>query len=193
MPIQPYSARHITDDLIDSLKIKIPSRKQWFLILFMGFWLIGWALGELTVLGSLISGKGFGGPSLFMVVWLGGWTVGGAYAMYTLFWQLSGSEIIQVSNSGITTSRSILGVSLFPKEYSQEYIKELRVSAAAVNVNDIFGWSRASRFYGMSGGLIAFDYGSRTINFGIGIDEAEAKQILSEIQQRYPQYRSNPV
>jgi hypothetical protein len=158
-------------------------------ILFIGFWLVGWAFGEFTVVGSLISGKGFGGPSLFMIAWLGGWTIGGGYVMYILFWQLSGSEIIQVSNSGITTSRSILGFGLFPKEYSSEHIKELRVSAS-VNTNDLFGWSRASRFYGTGGGIIAFDYGAKTVNFGTGIDEAEAKQILSEIQQRYPQYRS---
>ena len=189
MPIKPYSARHATEDTVDSFRITIPSQKQWFQILFIGFWLVGWAFGEFTVAGSLISGKGFGGASLFMIAWLGGWTIGGGYAMYILFWQLLGSEIIHVSNSGITTSRSILGFGLFPKEYSSEHIKALRVSAS-VSTNDMFGWSRASRFYGMGSGIIAFDYGARTVNFGTGIDEAEAKQILSEIQQRYPQYRS---
>ncbi len=192
MPVKPFSARHTTDDLLDSLKITIPSQKQWFQILFMGFWLIGWAFGEVTVVGSLLSGKGFGGPSLFMIAWLGGWTIGGGYAIYILFWQLAGNEIIEVSNSGITTSRSILGFGLFPKEYSSEYIKALRISAS-VNANDVFGWSRASRFYGIGGGIIAFDYGAKTVNFGAGIDEAEAKQILAEIQQRYPQYRSKAI
>ena len=42
----------------------------------------------------------------------------------------------------------------------------------------------------MGGGIIAFDYGAKKFNFGTGIDEAEAKKILSEIQQRYSQYRS---
>jgi len=189
MPIKPYSARHTMDDLLDSLKITIPSQKQWFHILFISFWMVGWAFGEFTAVSSLVSGNGFGGSSLFMIAWLGGWTVGGGYAMYILLWQLSGNEIIQVSNSGITTSRTILGFGFFPKEYSSEYIKALRVSAP-MNPNDIFGWSRASRFYGTGGGLLAFDYGAKTVNFGVGIDEAEAKQILSEIQQRYPQYRS---
>jgi hypothetical protein len=188
MPIKPFAARHTTDDLGDMLKITIPSQKQWFQILFIGFWLVGWAFGEVTVLRSLISGNGFGGPSLFMIAWLGGWTIGGGYAIYILFWQLVGNEIIQVSNYAITTSRSILGFG-FPKEYSSEYIKTLRVSSSPSS-NDMFGWSRASRFYGVGGGLLAFDYGSKTVKFGAGIDEAEAKQILSEIQQRYPQYRT---
>jgi hypothetical protein len=189
MPVKPYPARHTTDDLMDAFKITIPSQKQWFQILFIGFWLVGWAFGEVTAAGNLLSGMGFGGPSLFMIAWLGAWTIGGGYALYVLLWQLTGSEIVQVSNSGITTSRSILGFGFFPKEYSAEYIKALRVSAS-MSPNDIFGWSQASRFYGTGGGFLAFDYGAKTVNFGVGIDEAEAKQILSEIQQRYPQYRS---
>ncbi len=191
MPIKPFSTRHTSEDLIDILKITIPSRKQWFQILFMSFWMIGWAFGEVGALRSLISGEGFGGPGLFMIVWLSGWTIGGGYVIYIISWQLFGNEIIQVSNSVITTSRSVLGFG-FPKEYSSEYIKALRVSTSSSS-NDTFGWSRASRFYGIGGGLIAFDYGSKTINFGGGIDEAEAKQILSEIQQRYPQYRSKAI
>jgi hypothetical protein len=39
-------------------------------------------------------------------------------------------------------------------------------------------------------GSIAFDYGARTFRFGSGVDEAEAKQILAEIQQKYPQYKN---
>jgi hypothetical protein len=39
-------------------------------------------------------------------------------------------------------------------------------------------------------GAVAFDYGAATFRFGAGIDEAEAKQIVAEIQQKFPQYRS---
>lgn len=189
MSIKPYSARHTTDDLFDSLKITIPSKKQWFQILFIGFWLVGWAFFEFFVAGVLINGIGVGGPGLFMIAWLGMWTIGGGFALYILLWQLLGREMILVSNSGITTSRSLLGFSLFPKEYDSKYIKDLRVSVF-ISANDIFGWSRAFHFYGLGGGIIAFDYGAKTMNFGIGIDEAEAKQILLKIQKRYPQYRS---
>jgi hypothetical protein len=188
MPIKPFAARHTTDDLGDMLKITIPSQKQWFQMLFLGFWLVSWALGEIAALGGLLSGNGFGGPSLFLIAWLGIWTIGGGFAIYTLLWQLVGNEIIQISDYAIRTSRSILGFG-FPKEYSSEYIKALRVSASPSS-NDVFGRSRASRFYGLGGGLLAFDYGAKTVQFGAGIDEAEAKQILSEIQQRYPQYRA---
>lgn len=192
MSIKPYSERHTTDDLFDSLRITISSKKQWFQILFIGFWLVGWASGELFAARVLIDGIGFGGIDLFIIAWLGMWTIGGGFALYTLLWQLLGRETILVSSSGVTTSRSILGLSLFHKKYASKYIKDLRVSAS-ISSNYIYGWSRSSRFYGLGGGLIAFDYGAKTMTFGIGIDEAEAKQILLKIQQRYPQYRSKMV
>jgi hypothetical protein len=38
---------------------------------------------------------------------------------------------------------------------------------------------------------LAFDYGSRTVRFGRGLDEAEAAQVLEQIAQKFPQYRSS--
>jgi hypothetical protein len=189
MPVEPTAARHTSEYLFDSLKITIPSTRQWLKILFLGFWLTGWAFGEYTVLSILLNGKAFEGPLLFIIAWLGGWTIGGGYAIYILFWQLAGSEVIIISQSGITTSRSIFGFMFFPKEYSFEYIKSLRVSTATRSIS-IFSWSWEKEFYGLSGGCIAFDYGAKTINFGVGIYEAEAKQVLAEVQQRYPQYQT---
>ncbi len=49
-------------------------------------------------------------------------------------------------------------------------------------------WGHAGQFWGVGQGIITFDYGAKTFRFGSGLDEAEAKMILSEITQRYPQY-----
>ena len=35
-----------------------------------------------------------------------------------------------------------------------------------------------------SEGVIAFDYGAKTVKFGLGLDEAEARQILKDINQQ---------
>jgi hypothetical protein len=122
-----------------------------------------------------------------MLAWLGMWTVGGALVIFVLAWQLFGREVIKVSSQAIVTDRVVLGFGR-PKEYSAQHIKSLRLSAA-VNANDMYGWSRAEQLYGLTGGRVAFDYGFKTIHFGIGVDEAEAKQIIAEITQRFPQYR----
>ncbi len=45
---------------------------------------------------------------------------------------------------------------------------------------------RWNGFLGISGGQLAFDYGAKTVRFGIGLDEAEAKQILNDIEIQSP-------
>jgi hypothetical protein len=186
MPIKPYSARHTTEDLGTTLQITIPSQKQWFQIIFLCVWLTGWLVGEITVSGALLIGNPSGPPVPFLLVWLLGWTLGGAYSLYMLSWLLFGKEIIAVSAQSLITKRVVLGLG-FPKEYSAEYVRALRISATA-NAQSMSSWTRTNAFYGMSGGWIAFDYGAKTIHFGAGIDEAEAKQILAEIGRRFPQY-----
>lgn len=186
MPIKPYPARHTTEDMGNALQITIPSKKQWFQIVFLCLWLIGWLFGEMMVAGILLAGNRSGAPVPFLIVWLLGWTAGGAFSVYLLSWQLFGKEIIQVSVQSLIAERVVLGVG-FPKEYSAEHVRALRVSALA-NIQMMSRWSRNGQFYGLSGGWIAFDYGAKTIRFGNGVDEAEAQQILAEICRRFPQY-----
>ena len=205
MPIiQPSKERHQTQENGSSLNITIPSRKNYLTILFLGFWLIGWAVGEVIVSGILIAGivdflfnppeasgvavAGSSGVSLFLLVWLGMWTVGGAFALHTFFWQLVGKEIIEVGTDSIKIKRAIFGMGRV-KEYLSTHVKDLRIAPLASNSN-IFGMPRTMNFWGMTNdGHIAFDYGAQTLRFCDGVDEAEAKQILKKIVSRFPQYR----
>jgi hypothetical protein len=102
--IQPPPPGYTIKNLSSSLIVTIPSRKNWFIIFFIGFWLIGWAFGEIavggilltgaiTLLGSLLglfdsssnfSGAGavaLSGVGLFLIAWFGMWTVGGFFAI----------------------------------------------------------------------------------------------------------------
>jgi len=204
MPVvQPPKERHEIQDDGSTLKVLIPSRKNYFMLFFLGFWLIGWAVGEVAVGGILIAGIiGFlfksseitttgaasaSGGGLFMLAWLGAWTVGGGFALYAFFWQLAGKEIIEVSYDSIKIQRAIFRFGKI-KEYLATHIKDLRVAPQTMD-NNMFGWSRASSVWGISGGFLTFDYGAQTFRFGGGADEAEAKQILEKIVSRFPQYR----
>ncbi len=204
MPIvQPPRGRHVLMDNRFSLLIIIPSQKNIFRMCFLGFWLIGWAIGEISVLGILI-GSIFGfldnthGTSsssipsaaaggLFFILWLIGWTVGGGFALYAFFWQLTGKEKIEVSNDSVKIRRAIYRFGKI-SEYLTSHIKGMRVSPVTIG-NNWLGWSGAASFWGISGGHLVFDYGSKTIRFGGGVDEAEARQILEEIYTRFPQYQ----
>ena len=69
-------------------------------------------------------------------------------------------------------------------EYGLVHVADLRVSA--VLSTDPFGWSAGMRFWGLGGGLVAFDYGAKTFRVGAGIDEAEAKRIVDALRARMP-------
>ena len=194
--VKPPAAIHSIIKQDDRLEIIIPTTKKWLLIIPLSIWMIFWAFGELAVVSILIANifsglsanltrvATFGPPILFLLVWFIGWTVGGSFALYALLWQLAGKEKTIIHTEGFTIRREVFTLSR-SKEYLSTHISSLRVSPESLNP---FDWSTGMRFYGIGGGVIAFDYGAKTFRFGNGIDEAEAKQIFYEIQLHFPKY-----
>ena len=206
MPIiEPTSARHTVEDRGDVLVITVPSRKQWFSTAFLSFWLVGWALGEIVV-GSILlkglldllfgkpdlpgaSGVAISGIGLFLLAWFAVWTMGGVLAISTFFWQIVGREVIEVRYDSISVRRQMFGLGLARRQYLAESIRELRVSLPPYSRNR----QRLTIPWSVDGGWIAFDYGAKTVRFAGEVDEAEAKQIVAEVQRHYPQYRGGEV
>ena len=200
MPEQPALPRYTSENTGASLKFFIPSKKNWFIIIFLGFWLIFWAIAEVAVGGGMIVGiikmliegkllellvEGVLG-GLFIFVWFALWTVGGSFALYTWLWNITGREVIEVTGESIQIARRIFSFGK-PKEYTASHIKDLRTVPTAGH--GVWGF-RVTRFtWGVPPGTLAFDYGAKTVNFGSGCEEAEAKMILKEIWQAYPQYK----
>ena len=182
MHVVPVPGRRSTvEDTPDGLKIVIPTKKNWFIIIFMGFWLCGWLVGEIVAPTTFFSEEMPASGRFFMIAWLGGWTVGGCIAIYFWLWTLVGKEIV-VGNPHLTIKRDVFGYGRL-KRYESSSVKGFRLSPPQFNPWD---FQSGLRFWGMGGGLIAFDYGSSTIRFGNGIEEAEASTILDEIAGRLP-------
>lgn len=181
--IQPFSARHQTDFVGDRLRIRIPSRKHWFQTPFLMVWLVFWFFGWVAAASSLFMNPF--GADLFLMIWLTGWSIGGGFAMTTLLWLLLGEERLDISYDLFCVKRQILGIGL-TKSYELLHIKDLRVTSHPASS---FWNSRRNNnlttVWKMDG-PITFDYGAKTIRFGDGVDEAEAKQIVKLIQQYFP-------
>ena len=182
-------ARATMSESPDGLVITIPAQKNWFQILFLGFWMIGWLFGEVTAVSQLIrshsshwahiKGSGPIGVNLFMMIWLAGWTVGGGFALIAWLWNLVGAERVQLGPWTLTTTRQVLGIGP-TRDYKLGSVSNLRINMGLSNAS-----FRASPFQMMNGGTIAFDYGAKTFYFGVGIDEAEAQQIVERLQSRH--------
>jgi len=89
-----------------------------------------------------------------------------------LFLGWKGKEIVEIDKSTLVIKRQPYQFRS-PKRYSIEHVKELRTLD-----NPNGAW--------LGTGTLLFDYGVKTVNFGIGIDEPEARQILVAITQKFP-------
>lgn len=163
-----------------ALQITIPARRHIFVLIFIMAWFGGWAVGEFFALRALfeIFSKKTAGASMFMVFWLIGWTVGGFFVFKYILWMLFGREIIKVSIKSIIISKKTLCFKS-EKEYAVSNVKNFRI------VQRIEGYT--GRRYGGSADMlekICFDYGMKTVKFGVGLDEAEANYLIEKITQK---------
>lgn len=174
-------------DQDDSLLIVIPTRGNPFIIAFLCFWLVGWAIGFFAVLGALAaSGPSDGGGLLFVLAWLAGWTAGGAFALLMVMWMALGRERIRVTPEQIRVER-VIPIWTRAKLYDAGHVTNLRLTAAERSVWGMYT-AMFVFFSGTPTGSIAFDYGRSTPRFGLGLEEADAAHIVSRITERFPQY-----
>ena len=170
----------------DALEIIILRRKSWFMILgavfsilFWGFFAISFFQGTPAVpisrgsdvyrpidsQSSLLIGSFFGIIALFYV--------------YFILAIVFGVETVRVSRNSVLITARIL---FFETKREYTYLHTSRLRNLQISEGSYSSGSTPS---------LAFDYGSRTIRFGRGIDEAEAAQILERVVTKFPQYRSN--
>jgi hypothetical protein len=187
--INPSTSRVTVTDGPSGLGLLIPPKRNWFIILFMGFWLCLWAAGEIMVPIQFLKGEIPGITEVFVLAWLGVWTVGGAFAIYLWLWNLMGRQIITMHGDTLTARRDMGGYG-FSKEYDLTHVRDLRVSARGSNAWD---YSASLEFLGLGGGLVAFDYDAKTYRLGAGLDEAEAKLVVKKITDHYSFAKSNRI
>ncbi len=180
----------VTEDEFGGFRIVIPAARNWFLRLFLPVWLCGWAVGEIAVPWSFLSGKaGDAGSAVFLLVWLTFWTIGGTFALLALAWNWAGREVIVLTDRGMETRREI-GPFSRSKAFELASIRGLRYAPAAYNPYAM-GHDGMFRQLGIGGGAIAFDHQPahrvvpETRRFGDGLSEIEAKRLILTIRERF--------
>lgn len=180
--VSPSAGKAEVRETASGLEIAVPAPRHLFIMLFLPIWLIGWAFGFVSALAEITSGSGTG-PELFLIVWLTMWTLGGGAALVTFLWMLGGKQIIRVERNQLSIRWDLFGLG-FSREYDAAHIARLRIGEA--RGFNAFDMARAGDFWGISGGLLVFDYGARTIRFGLGMHEAEASALLPRIVRALP-------
>lgn len=89
--VEPQPTRFLQERIDGLEQIRIPMRRNWFILLFVGFWICGWTVGGIAAIYQVSQDFDW-----FFVFWLGGWALGWVFAAATICSQVAGSEIIRV-------------------------------------------------------------------------------------------------
>jgi hypothetical protein len=183
MHVEPQSPRFTVECTTEGLRAVVPARRNWFVLLFLCTWLVGWVFGEVAVTCQLLS-PSEGTPQLFLLAWLVGWTLGGAFALTAVLWQLAGKEVISVNAATMLLRVEAFGLG-WSRAYKASEVKNLRATEYASNpFTNQAAW--LPPLIGSGFGPVAFDYGARTFRLGAAFDEAEAKLLVERLVTRLP-------
>src|SRR5262245_59809215 len=166
--------RTAVNDGPEGLTFLVPARRQWFAMAFLPLWLVGWLFGEVTAVRTLAAREG---PSWFLAAWLTLWTVGGGFAVLAWLWMLAGKERIVLRPGTLLHRYELFGLGR-TREYDWSNVRNFMVSSPTFNP-----WNMSSGFrgWGFGGGVVAFDYGAKTIRMAQSVDEAEGRMIVNKI------------
>ncbi len=178
----PISGRVVIEQKPMGKVIQVKSKMRIFILAFLIFWFCGWSFGGLAVIGSFLSGVAKGGAGLFLLAWLGAWAVGWLFAVSTILWLIGGKETLTVSRTSLTKRISI-PVLARNWHYNPAHITNIRRNPIQ---RPFFEFNYIPNPLGKSG-LVAFDYGQKTVTFGVGLDDAEADFIVDTLKRELGQ------
>ena len=179
----PYTGRAIINESYNGVEIIVPARRNWFLTVFLSFWLCGWAVGETFAIREVTGVAGHASFDGFLSLWLCGWTVGGIFAFRTWWWNVAGKEIINISQGVLTVDKK---GAIFKriKSYDLNQAKNFRAYEEPGIDNDFGRSSSGSLWNPAANGTIKFDYGMETVKFGDKLYQAEGEYILEKLRSK---------
>lgn len=172
--------RAIVRQHTEGIEVIILARKSRLVNFVLVLWMMGWVFGEVAIFNKLIS-IGDKSADAILVFWIGGWTLGGLLAVFLWLWNIKGREVIRISDSELRHSREYVWFSR-SRCYQTSLISNLRLNPLSMDDLEING---GMEFWGLTGGTVAFDYEQRIQKFGLGLDEAEAIDIIKEVLCRF--------
>lgn len=145
------------------------------MFVFLCVWLALWAVIEFFQLRTLLAT-----PEAALVFFIP-WTLGGVLGLYIQLWMVAGREIITLKSGVLTIKYALLGW-VRVREYDFQHVSNLGVDPEPYDSEG----PRLAALYAFRTGPIAFEYGGKTVRFADGVSEAEAHEIVSELESVAP-------
>jgi hypothetical protein len=165
------------------VELVIPAVRQSPLLTVLPLWLCGWLPAGLHSLTGLTSARvGVEGASLaFELPWLAVWALGVLAAVGMLLWIAFGVQRVRFMRDEVSVTREILRWQ-YCTAYRARDVTNLRTLRPILLLAGGGPLSEPCK--------LAFDYGTRTIQFASGIDDDEACRIVDRITSCVPWFNS---
>jgi hypothetical protein len=153
------------------LTIIINNRRNYFMLIISGLWLLGWTSILFVFFFGFMFDKGKIDNDFFVIIPL--YLIAGIIVTKIFFWQVAGKEQIKLTKDNISITK--LGTILVvPSKFETNLVDNF----IALNSFENAYWKR---LYGFSGGLIKFNYLDTPKYFGLTLNNEEAKVIVEKI------------
>jgi hypothetical protein len=192
-------SRAAVNDSPEGLEIVIPAPRIWPVVAFLGFWLAGWATGEMFALRQILAPSPMP-AKLFLGVWLAFWTFGGTAALSICVWMLAGHERVRLRPDALTIQREAFGLGPVTV-YELDRVRDLTAQALppltevavargaqAPDGKLVVSTEKAGavlRAIGIGGPGITFFYGGKSVRIGVALDPAEAQMVVTQLRARH--------
>ena len=175
--IPPARRRARVIETDDELRVNFPPRRIWWVLLLLLVALCGWAFVELVILRKLFSIHEAPGETAFFLIILTIWTSVGGTLLYLFLLGFMKREVVILSEEHLTLRREApfhAHVLVFETPQIRNLCSSPTDTEAGLTTE------------GAPNGHIIFEYGQTTYRIGAGVDEAETKQLVAVILQRFP-------
>lgn len=166
-----------------STDIVVPPRRSVFAILFLCFWLVGWAVGLFNVAPTLLEpGSADRSAQLFTLAWLIMWLLGGFSAIGGVLWMVFGKEKITVTQLALTHNHELF-IRFRERKYRSGDIENLRWIESHPSENNALAHFRGTT-------RVEFDYGPKSVKVAFGTDAGEGRAIIDAVKARISRGRN---
>ena len=173
----PYNGHIKVTESLSTVELKIPSDKNWFLVITLFPVILIWLLIEIFIVPQLIFSNVTGGSTFLF--WICGWTFGGAFAIRMWLWHTIGKTKISVQNNILTIKKQN---DLFSKQKHFELKKVQNIHIQNRDIERTQFIIRRNYLFSNKTKTVAFIYEHRTIRMVDWLDLIDATFVLDKLK-----------